>query len=601
MGQSSADNEALEPLTGESSHREIIDDELTADTLADPDTDQVAAFTKTYNLQHKTAIFVKAAQLIQGDLDARKIPGIEPAELLALQNEIERKWRQPFQMYLTVICTALGAMGQGWAQTSMNGANLYFPKAFGIDADTPRNNFILGLINSAIYLSNGLLGAWLVAPLNKRFGRRGAVFWATAVSLLMNIGCALVQNWQQLLFFRLALGCGLGVISSTLNVFAAESAPAVIRGGLAASWQMACAFGIFIGFVANVAVYDFGPNTWRIQLAGPALTTIPLLVLIYICPESPSWRIKHGGRWDQAYQSLCRLRNTELQAARELYLSYLQSTGKPESETGYFSQIADLVTVPRIRRATLAAYTVMISQQLCGINIISFYSSTIFADANFSTFGALMASTVFGFVNFVGAFPAVWTMDTLGRRSLLLLTLPFMALTMLAAGLAYSIPKDHPAHFGLLATMIYLFCAEYSPGMGPVPAIYAAEVFPLSHREIGMSSAVAVTNIWASALSMTFPQILSGLGSQGAFSLYAVLNVVALILVFLFVPETRLKTLDQLDDVFSIGTRRFIKYQVQVYLPWWFRRYVMKEKKAELQPLEEREEYRVLVQDDDMS
>lgn len=90
----------------------------------------------------------------------------------------------------------------------------------------------------------------------------------------------------------------------------------------------------------------------------------------------------------------------------------------------------------------------------------------IFSEAGFSTFGALLASCVFGFVNFIGAFPAVWTMDTLGRRSLLLLTLPFMALTMLAAGLSFSVPTHNPAHFGLLATFIYLFCALYSPGMG---------------------------------------------------------------------------------------------------------------------------------------
>lgn len=601
MKQVEADNEVLEPLAGAASHHEGVDDEHVPfpNTPTEGASDEVVTFATTFSLQHKLDILQKAALLIQGDVPLRQIPDVTRSEVQALQNEDERKWRQPLLMYMTITVTALGAMGQGWAQTSMNGANLYFPKAFGIDADTPRNNLILGLINSGIYLSNGLLGAWLVAPLNARLGRRGAVFSATLVSLVTNLGGALAQNWQQLLFFRLVLGCALGVISSTLNVFAAECVPAVIRGGLAVSWQAFCAFGIFVGFVANVAVYDFGPNTWRLQLAGPFLSTIPLLVLIYVCPESPAWRIKHGGRYDLAYQSLSRLRNTELQAARDLYLSYLRRPSKQDDSLSYFRQITELLTVPRIRRATMGAYTVMIAQQLCGINIISFYSSTIFADANFSTFGALMASTVFGFVNFVGAFPAVWAMDSLGRRSLLLLTLPFMSLTMLAASLAYSIPRDHPAHFGLLATMIYLFCAEYSPGMGPVPAAYAAEVFPLSHREIGMSSAVAVTNIWASVLSLTFPQMLSALGSQGAFTLYAVLNVVALVLVFLFVPETRLKTLDELDAVFSVGTRRFVSYQMTEYLPWWTRRYVMRQKKAELPPLEVDGEYRELDQEDE--
>jgi MFS family permease len=261
--------------------------------------------------------------------------------------------------------------------------------------------------------------------------------------------------------------------------------------------------------------------------------------------------------------------------------------------------LLELFTVPRIRRATLASYTVMLSQQLCGINIIAFYSSSIFRDAGFSNFGALLASTIFGFVNWVGAFPAVWTMDTLGRRSLLLLTLPFMALTMLAAGLSFSIPKTNPAHFGLLATLIYLFCAEYSPGMGPVPPAYSAEVFPLSHREVGMSFAIATANTWATVLSLTFPRIAAALGPQGAFTLYAVLNVVAFILVYLFVPETRLKSLDELDEVFSVPTRRFVRYQMTEYLPWFTRRYLMKQKEAELRPLMMSREYSQLDQEED--
>ena len=208
-----------------------------------------------------------------------------------------------------------------------------------------------------------------------------------------------------------------------------------------------------------------------------------------------------------------------------------------------------------------------------------------------------MASCVFGFVNFIGAFPAILKMDTFGRRSLLLLTLPLMAITLLAASLTFTISAENPAHFGLLATLIYVFCALYSPGMGPVPNAYSAESFPLSHREVGMSLAVATANFWAAVLSLTFPQLLAALKSQGAFALYAVLNVLAVVLVFLFVPETRLKTLDELDEVFSVPTRTFVKYQFTEYLPWFVRRYGLQQKEAELRPL--REEYRELRQADE--
>ncbi|MBE7179903.1 MAG: sugar porter family MFS transporter, partial [Terriglobus roseus] len=455
-------------------------------------------------------------------------------------------------------------------------------------------------INSGIYLSTGLLGAWLSDPVNVRLGRRGALMAGSIICLVSNIASALSQTWPSLLAFRVMLGLGLGINTSTASVYVAECAPAAIRGGLAVSWQMFVAFGIFVGFVANAVVYDYGPNTWRWQLAAPLAPTLPLVALLFACPESPAWYLKRGSGYRQSFDSLRRLRNTELQVAKEVYGTYVQrqTSTKQVSEASFFTKLHQLFTIPRNRRATMASYTVMISQQLCGINIVAFYSSNIFSDAGFSTYGALVASCVFGFVNFIGAFPALWTMDTLGRRALLLWTLPLMAVTMFVAGISFSISPESSAHYWLPVALVYLFCAEYSPGMGPVPNSYSAEVFPLSHREIGMSLAVATANIWASVLSLTFPRLLATLQPQGAFMLYAVLNVVALVLVFLFVPETRQRTLDELDEVFSIPTRRFIKYQTTTHLPWMARRYILRQTPGDLKPLLGDDEYRTLTQHD---
>jgi MFS family permease len=118
------------------------------------------------------------------------------------------------------------------------------------------------------------------------------------------------------------------------------------------------------------------------------------------------------------------------------------------------------------------------------VNIIAFYSSTIFKNAGANATEALLASWGFGLVNFVFAWPAVWTIDTFGRRGLLLFTFPNMCWTLLAAGFCFYIPKESNAHLGMIAFFVYLFCAFYSPGEGPVPFAYSAEVFPLSHREV---------------------------------------------------------------------------------------------------------------------
>lgn len=237
------------------------------------------------------------------------------------------------------------------------------------------------------------------------------------------------------------------------------------------------------------------------------------------------------------------------------------------------------------------------------VNIIAFYSSTIFAEAGASVTTALLASWGFGIINFVFAWPAVWTIDTFGRRTLLLFTFPNMCWTLLAAGLCFYVPQSNKsAHIGTIALFIYLFDAFYSPGEGPVPFTYSAEVFPLSHREMGMSWAVATNNFWATVVSLTFPRQLRAFGSVGAFGFYAAMNFVAFIMIFLWLPETKQRSLEgmfkspvfhihigrnelfanhfvtELDYVFAVPTRRHMNYQVGTVAPYWFKTVILRRK-----------------------
>lgn len=177
------------------------------------------------------------------------------------------------------------------------------------------------------------------------------------------------------------------------------------------------------------------------------------------------------GRYAQAFKSLLILRNHPIQAARDLYYvnAQLQAEASIIGNSNYVTRFIQLFTIPRVRRATLASFIVMLAQQMCGINIIAFYSSTVFTDAGYSDYKALWASFGFGLVNFVFAFPAVWTIDTFGRRNLLLFTFPNMAWTLLAAGMCFFIDVDNSARLPLIALFIFLFAAFYSPGEGPVP------------------------------------------------------------------------------------------------------------------------------------
>ena len=378
----------------------------------------------------------------------------------------------------------------------------------------------------------------------------------------------------------------MGAKASVVPIYAAENVPAAIRGGLVMSWQMWTAFGIFLGTTANLVVINTGDIAWRLQLGSAFIPAVPLVIGIYFCPESPRWYIKKG-RYLDAFKSLKRLRNTPLQAARDLYYVYaqLQVEASIVGKSSYITRFMELFTIPRVRRATLASWTVMIAQQMCGINIIAFYSSTIFANAGADNLQALLASWGFGLVNFVFAWPAIWTIDTYGRRSLLLFTFPQMAWTLLAAGLFNFIPGSSGAHLGLVALFIYLFAAFYSPGEGPVPFTYSAEVFPLSHREVGMSWAVATCLFYAAVLSISLPRMLVAFTVPGVFGFYAGLNVLAFCLIFMFVPETKQRTLEELDYVFAVPTRTHVHYQFTKTLPFWIKRYVFFNKSATIEPL----------------
>ncbi|KAI3396292.1 hypothetical protein diail_12314, partial [Diaporthe ilicicola] len=339
-------------------------------------------------------------------------------------------------------------------------------------------------------------------------------------------------------------GLGMGIKVSTIPVFSAEVAPASVRGGLVTSFQLWVAFGIFVGFCSNLVFLQVGRLAWRFQLAAAFAPAVPILFLVWLCPESPRWLMKKQ-RYQASYASFCRLRNTEVQAARDLYYAHCQVAAEREHFAGVSlaTRARELLTVPRIRRATLASAWVVVSQQFSGINVMAFYSSTIFQNAGYSVRDCLLASMGFGLVIFVFAIPAVYTMDSFGRRNLMLVTFPNMAACLLAAGLCFLLPDGSRSRTPLVALFIYLFGALYGPGIGPMPSIYFSEAFPLSHREIGAAFTICINNAVGSALSLTFPQLLARLGATGAFGLYAGLNMLAFVVIFFIIPETNISLL----------------------------------------------------------
>lgn len=222
--------------------------------------------------------------------------------------------------------------------------------------------------------------AWLADPLNHWFGRRGVIFFAAIFSLLAPIGSAMSQTWEQLVACRILLGIGMGLKEVTVPVYSAENAPTRIRGALVMSWQLWTAFGIFLGTCANLAVVNAGSIAWRLQLGSAFIPAVPLVLGIWVCPESPRWLITKGNH-QKAFRSLVKLRSTPLQAARDLYLIHAQLLQENilVQEAGFsananmLTRFVELFTISRVRRATQASGIVMIAQQMCGSRFFFFF------------------------------------------------------------------------------------------------------------------------------------------------------------------------------------------------------------------------------------
>ncbi|KAI0075386.1 hypothetical protein K474DRAFT_1664337 [Panus rudis PR-1116 ss-1] len=557
--------------------------------------DDAARFADEHGLGHLRETFKKGALVAQDPTKFESLSILDEEDKQVLRREITHRWDQPWQLYYLVILCSLAAAVQGMDESVINGANLFFAPQFGIDpkdeSNNGRNQWLLGLVNSAPYLCCGLISCWLTAPLNNLFGRRGTIFITAFFSFATCIWQGATNSWQHLFVARFILGFGIGPKSTTVPVYAAECAPPVIRGALVMMWQMWTAFGIMIGNAMDLAFYHVKDTAhvkglnWRLMLGSAGVPALIIMTQVFACPESPRWLISKG-RYDKAYESLLRLRHSPIQAARDLYYIHVLLEAEKEIESGR-NRFLELFTVPRNRRALLASTIVMFMQQFCGVNVIAYYSSNIFSEAHFSDVNALLASWGFGMLNWLFALPAVYTIDTFGRRNLLLTTFPLMSVFLLMTGFAFWIPAE-TGRLAVVALGIYLFAIAYSPGEGPVPFTYSAEAYPLYVRDIGMSWSTSVLWFFNFVVAITFPRLLGAFKPQGAFGWYAGWNIIGFILILLFVPETKALSLEELDQVFSVPTRTHAAYQLKA-LPHNIKKYIFRMKVKSLPPLYEHE------------
>ncbi|KAJ7087537.1 hypothetical protein B0H15DRAFT_922933 [Mycena belliarum] len=565
----SANNKLANPLQG------IPREQLIAD---------VDRFAEDFGLKHLTTELRKGALVAQDPTAFESIDILDEDDKYHLRREITHRYKQTGTLYYAlipaafamqmVIMSSLAAAVQGMDEAVINGAQIIYPTQFGIGSKSQHDTWLVGLINSAPYMCCAFIGCWLTDPLNKAFGRKKTIFITCLISFLTCLWSAFTNTWWHLFIARFFLPK-----SATVPVYSAECAPAAIRGALVMMWQMWTAFGIMLGDLIDVAFY-FIPDqsgitglNWRLMLASAGIPALVVCCQVLFAPESPRWLIGRG-RYQEAFDELSRLRFSPVQAARDLYYIHVLLEAEAKILSGR-NRLWEMVSIPRNRNATIAAFIVMFGQQFCGVNVIAYYSSTVFAESGFSPISALLSSFGFGLINWLFALPAVFTIDTFGRRNLLLFTFPFMAICLLITGFSFWATTREGRLAGV-SLGIYLFGMFYSPGEGPVPFTYSAEAFPLYIRDLGMSFATATTWFFNFVLSITFPSLLTAFKPQGAFGFYAAWCCVLWVLILLFVRETKGRTLEELDQVFAVPMRTHAAYGLR-QVPYGIRKFLLRQ------------------------
>src|ERR671916_3332814 len=439
--------------------------------------------------------------------------------------------------------TATGGLLFGYDTGVISGALLFIRQDFA-----PLSPFMEGIIVSTL-LVGAVVGAISGGPLSDRFGRRPAVLLAAIIFGLGALAVAFAPSVAFIVVGRFLLGLGVGLASMIVPLYIAEIAPADRRGALVSLNQLMITIGILASYIVGVI---FTPiEGWR-YMFGVAL--IPALILgigMFRLPESPRWLFNRG----QTEKARAVLGRSRSQQEVELEFREMDEIKRAEEEqergrVGY----AELLS-PYVRPALIIGIGLAIFQQITGINTVIYYAPTILQGVGFSEGGAIAATALgVGVVNVGFTILAVRIIDRAGRKPLLLIGLVGMVISLALLGTVFAsgaTGDNSTALSGLLATVcLAVYIASFAISLGPVFWLMISEIYPLRIRGTAMSVA-SIAN-WGSnwLVALTFPVLLATFGGAGSFWLFAVLGIVAWFFVYFRVPETKGRSLEEIEASF---------------------------------------------------
>jgi len=395
-----------------------------------------------------------------------------------------------------------------------------------------------------------LIGAFFSDYLSNRFGRKATMLLTAILFILNSIGTALPISFTMFVLFRIVGGIGVGIASMVVPMYIAEIAPPKRRGALVGNYQLAIVIGIVVVYFVNYFIALQGDANWNLNIGwrwmfgSEIIPSVLFLVFIFLIPESPRWLFQKG-KSTEAIGVLEKLNSQEdaIQVQTEIQNSLHQE------DKNQWKQLVN----PIFKKALLVGIGLSILQQLTGINAILYYAPEIFKSLGSSTDVSLLETSILGVVNLIFTLLAIRFVDKIGRKPLLYIGSIGMTIALAAVGLFI----HYDAVGNWVLPFLLLFMASFSISWGPIVWVLLSEIFPNKIRSLALAISVFIQWVANFVVTQVFPSLVENqwlkTNFNGAFPFYlfSIICLISLLFVWKNVPETKNKSLEQMDSLWE--------------------------------------------------
>jgi len=453
---------------------------------------------------------------------------------MARNNDAMAEKKDRFAFFVAGIA-ALAGLLFGYDTGVISGAILFIRGQFALSPGLEE------VVVSAV-LIGAVIGAAVSGQLSDFFGRRKVIIATAVIFALGSIGTALAPAVAFLVAGRIVIGLAIGVASFTAPLYISEVSPVEARGGLVSLNQLAITIGIVLSYVVDYTLA--GHQSWRWMFALGVLPAIVLGTGMIFLPASPRWLMSRD-LTEKARDVLRRIRGV---SDVDIEMNAIQET--LEGEKGGWKKLFK----PWLRLPLFIGIFLGFFQQMTGINVVIYYAPTIFGLAGFpSASAAILATTGVGIVNVLMTVVAIQLVDRMGRRPLLAIGLAGMVISLSALGFAFNMATLSGALKWIAVGSLMLYVASFAISLGPIFWLIIAEIYPLKVRGRAMSLATMLSWGFNLAIAMTFLTLIQKMGRAGTFWLYGLISVAGWLFCYFFVPETRGRSLEQIEEHWRKG------------------------------------------------